>query len=101
LPLNQATTLSSAVVMRAIIPTWLEVRDASGRILFARELGAGETFHALEPGLTVSAANAGAIRLERNGETLGLLGASGTPVENLPVLASADLPAEDPANSPQ
>ena len=87
--------------MRAIIPTWLEVRDASGRILFARELGAGETFHALEPGLTVSAANAGAIRLERNGETLGRLGASGTPVENLPVLASADLPAEDPANSPQ
>ncbi len=101
LPLHQATTLSSAVVMRAIVPTWLEVRDASGRILFARELGAGETFHALEPGLTVSAANAGAIRLERDGETLGLLGISGTPVENLPVLASAEVPAEDPAVQPQ
>lgn len=101
LPLDQATTLSSAVVMRAIVPTWLEVRDASGRILFARELGAGETFHALEPGLTVSAANAGAIRLERDGETLGLLGVSGAPVENLPVLASAEIPAEDPADLPQ
>ncbi|WP_203295076.1 helix-turn-helix domain-containing protein [Maricaulis parjimensis] len=101
LPLSQATTLSSAVVMRAIVPTFLEVRDASGRILFARELGAGETFQALEPGLTVSAANAGAIRLERDGETLGLLGTAGTPVENLPILASAEIPVDDAASQPQ
>jgi transcriptional regulator with XRE-family HTH domain len=91
LPLGESATLSSSVVMRALIPTFLEVRDASGRILFSRELGIGETFHALEPGLTVSTANAGAIQLERNGETLGLLGVDGAPVENLPLLAQAEL----------
>ena len=91
LPLGNSAIMSSAVVMRAVAPTWLEVRDASGRVLFARELAAGETYHALEPGLTVSAANAGAIQLERHGEIVGTLGVAGTPVEDLPVLAQADI----------
>ncbi|WP_300541869.1 helix-turn-helix domain-containing protein [Maricaulis sp.] len=90
LPLGETATMSSAVVMRAMTPTWIEVRDASGRILFSRELGAGETYHALEAGLTVSAANAGAIQLERNGQAVGLLGAAGVPVENLPVMARVE-----------
>jgi len=77
--------------MRAVAPTWLEVRDASGRVLFARELAAGETYHALEPGLTVSAANAGAIQLEREGEIVGTLGVAGMPVEDLPVLAQVEI----------
>ena len=71
-------------------PTWIEVQDASGRILFARELDTGETYQALEPGLTVSAADAGAIRLERDGEVVGTLGEVGTPVEDLPVLAQLE-----------
>ena len=45
--------------MRATAPTWFEVRDASGRVLFARELAAGEAYRAQEDGLTVSASNAG------------------------------------------
>ena len=73
--------------MRALSPTWIEVQDASGRILFARELAAGETYQALEPGLTVSATDAGAIQLEHEGEIVGTLGELGAPVENLPVLA--------------
>jgi cytoskeletal protein RodZ len=90
LPLGETATMSSAVVMRAMTPTWIEVRDASGRILFSRELGAGETYRALEAGLTVSAANAGAIQLERDGQAVGLLGAAGVPVENLPVMARVE-----------
>ena len=93
LPLGNGAIMSSAVVMRALAPTWLEVRDASGRILFARDLQAGETYHALEPGLTVSAGNAGAIQLERDGEIVGRLGVAGLPVENLPVLAQAEIAA--------
>lgn len=93
LPLGNSAVMSSAVVMRALSPTWLEVRDASGRILFSRDLAAGETYHALEPGLTVSAENAGAIQLERHGEIVGMLGVAGLPVENLPVLAQAEIAA--------
>jgi len=90
LPLGGAASAPSQVVMRALMPTWLEVRDASGRILFSRELAVGEVYRALEPGLTVSAANAGAIEIERNGEMIGLLGDDGMPVENLPVMAQAE-----------
>ncbi|MFT6461243.1 MAG: transcriptional regulator with XRE-family HTH domain [Maricaulis maris] len=90
LPLGEAATASGQVVMRAVLPTWLEVRDSSGRILFARELAVGEVYRALEPGLTVSAANAGAIEIERDGELVGLLGDAGMPVEDLPVMAQAD-----------
>ncbi len=90
LPLGEAAAASGQVVMRAIMPTWLEVRDASGRILFSRELAIGEVYRALEPGLTVSAANAGAIELVRDGETVGLLGNAGIAVENLPVMAEAE-----------
>lgn len=87
LPLGEAGAAAGTVVMRALSPTWIEVQDASGRILFARELSAGETYQALEPGLTVSAADAGAIQLEHEGEIVGTLGEVGAPVENLPVLA--------------
>lgn len=87
LPLGKAGTAAGTVVMRALSPTWIEVQDASGRILFARELAAGETYQALEPGLTVSATDAGAIQLEHEGEVVGTLGELGAPVENLPVLA--------------
>jgi cytoskeleton protein RodZ len=90
LPLGEASLAAGTVVMRAMSPTWIEVQDASGRILFARELDTGETYQALEPGLTVSAADAGAIRLERDGEVVGTLGEVGTPVEDLPVLAQLE-----------
>jgi len=90
LPLGEAGLASGTVVMRALTPTWIEVQDASGRILFARELQTGEIYRALEPGLTVSATDAGAVQLERDGEIVGTLGEVGTPVEDLPVLAQLE-----------
>ncbi|WP_300540507.1 helix-turn-helix domain-containing protein [Maricaulis sp.] len=83
------------VVMRAEAPTWMEVRDASGRILFSRDVLPGETYRALEPGLTVSAEDAGAIILVRDGEVIGPLGEPGMVVENLPVLPEPATVAEN------
>tara|TARA_R110000868_G_scaffold53744_5_gene168573 strand:- start:12197 stop:13042 length:846 start_codon:yes stop_codon:yes gene_type:complete len=80
------------LILRATAPTELEVQDASGRILFVRDLEPGETYEALEEGLSVSATNAGAIQLERDGVDLGTLGALGVPVENI-AMASLE-PAE-------
>jgi len=91
LPLGQVANLSNVLVMRAVAPTWFEVRDRSGRILFSRQLEAGESYRAMEDGLTVSAADAGAIQLERDGENVGPLGETGLAVENLPVLAETDV----------
>ncbi len=88
LPLGE--TQVSTVVMRALAPTWVEVRDASGRVLFARELAEGETYSATEDGLTVTARDAGAIEVELDGENLGLLGETGITVENVPVMLMAE-----------
>lgn len=95
LPLSETVSNSSTLAMRALEPVWMEVRDASGRILFARTLEIGETYRAIEAGLTVSTANAGAILLERNGEAIGPLGELGAAVENLPVVAQAET-ADEP-----
>lgn len=89
LPLEEAAETSRELVMRALAPTWMEVRDASGRILFARELEAGEAYRAIEDGLTVSVADAGAIQLEVDGANMGMLGEAGTSVENHPVIVEA------------
>jgi hypothetical protein len=80
--------------MRAMAPTWLEVRDASGRVLFARHLDAGEAYSAQEDGLTVTARDAGAIALEVDGEDRGVLGEPGITVENVPVTLVAEAEIE-------
>lgn len=93
-PLGQADD-AAPLTLRAVAATSLEVQDASGRILYSRDLEIGDSYQAREAGLTVSASNAGAIQLERDGVDLGTLGALGTPVENIAV-ASAESAAVQP-----
>ena len=87
--------VTEEVVLQASQATWLEVRDASDRLLFSRELGAGERYRALsEEGLTVTAADAGLIEVFVDGTSYGLLGEAGTPVDERPVHAEAFTVAE-------
>ena len=62
----------------------IEVRDASGRILAARELEPGELYRAPdEPGLTISTNDAGAVLVRAAGRPLGPLGEPGQAVDNV------------------
>ena len=83
------------LTLRATAPTSLEIQDASGRILYSRNLAAGDVYQTREDGLTFSASNAGAIQLERGGVEIGTLGTAGIPVENITV-AQADTAAVQP-----
>lgn len=75
----------AGLVLAASAPTFLEVRDGSGRILFSRDLAAGEAYRAPdEPGLTITAADAGAVSASARGVQLGRLGETGEIVENMP-----------------
>ncbi len=72
------------IVLQASAATWLEVRDASGRILFSRELAAGESYRAVsEPGLTVSVRDGGAVDLQIDGESVGPLGEAGIAIDSI------------------
>ncbi|PWE16798.1 DUF4115 domain-containing protein [Marinicauda salina] len=73
-----------AFVLEATAPALLEVRDASGRILFSREMTPGERYRAPdEPGLTVSTDDAGAISVRAGASLLGAIGEPGETVENI------------------
>lgn len=75
---------ASALVFEAAGPVNFEVRDASGRILASRALDPGDVYRAPdEPGLTVSASNAGAILVRSAGRPLGPLGEDGAAVDNV------------------
>lgn len=75
---------SEWMVLTAQVPTYLEVRDASGRILFARDLSPGEAYRAPdESGLTLSTENAGALTVRAGDRVVGRLGEPGEMVENL------------------
>ncbi|WP_233205257.1 helix-turn-helix domain-containing protein [Alkalicaulis satelles] len=77
---------AGAVVLEAGAPVHLEVRDASGRILVSRLLEPGDIYRAPdEPGLVISASDAGAVLIRAAGRPLGALGERGEALDNAPV----------------
>ena len=82
---------AEALVLRAQATTFLEVRDSSGRILFSRDLDAGEAYRAPdETGLRITAEDAGALTASVGGTEIGVLGEPGETVE---LLAASDFVA--------
>lgn len=97
-----AANSAGALVLEAATPVYLEVRDASGRILISRDLDAGEVYRAPdEPGLTVSTTDAGAVLVRAGGRPLGALGEDGESVDNVSaaefVIAALRADGEDAA----
>ena len=75
---------AGALTFEAAASVTVEVRDASGRILASRALEPGDVYRAPdEPGLTVSATNAGAVLVRAAGRPLGALGEEGVAVDNV------------------
>lgn len=79
-----AARSTGGLILEAASPVSIEVRDASGRILASRALDPGDVYRAPdEPGLTVSATDAGALLVRAAGRPLGALGESGVAVDNV------------------
>ena len=79
-----STQGAQALVLEAARDVYVEVRDASGRILVARDLMAGDVYRASdEPGLTLSASDAGAVLVRMGGSPLGPLGETGEALDNI------------------
>lgn len=79
-----AESTSSYVTLQAREATSLVVRHADGRVLFARQLAAGEAWRApIGVAATVDASEPGAIGVYLNGEADGVLGATLTPLAQL------------------
>jgi len=66
-------------VITATADTWVEVQDATGNILFSKTMHAGDSWPVPEePGLVMTAGNAGGTEITIGGKAGAALGATGT-----------------------
>jgi cytoskeleton protein RodZ len=91
-------------VIQATADSWVEVKDASGNILFSRLMHAGDSWPVPDmPGLTLTAGNAGGTDIADNGTAGPPLGGTGTVVHNFALTApsaAAATPAPGTTVSP-
>jgi cytoskeleton protein RodZ len=74
--------------------SWVEVKDATGNILFSRVMHAGDSWPVPDlPGLTLTAGNAGGTEIAENGTAGPPLGAAGTVVHNYGLTPPSTTPA--------
>lgn len=73
----------AAMVITATQDSWVEVRDATGNILFSKVLHAGDTWPVpQEPGLTMTTGNAGGTEIVTDGKVSPPVGGVGVVVHN-------------------
>ena len=87
---NLETQLASAtentIVLKAVGPSWVEVKDAGGMILISRIMVPGEIFEMNRQDAPIlSLRDAGAIELYIAGERIGAVGQSGEAAYNIPL----------------
>jgi cytoskeleton protein RodZ len=88
-------------VIQATADSWVEVKDASGNILFSKLMHAGDSWPVPDmPGLTLTAGNAGGTDIADNGTAGPPLGGNGTVVHNFALTAPSATPAPGIAVSP-
>ncbi len=97
-----AAVLSAEPAGKAILATgdsWVEVKDASGNILFSRLMREGDTWPVPDlPGLTMTSGNAGGTEIADHATTTPPLGAAGTVVRNY-ALTPAQATPPNPAKA--
>ncbi len=87
------------VIVRAVAESWIEIRDATGVIVFTKLMQPGESWTApRESGLTLTTGNAGGTQLVVDGTVAASLGAPGEVERNQPLdpglIKSGALPAQ-------
>jgi len=81
----------------ATADTWVEVTDSTGNILFSKVLHAGDSWPVPdEPGLTMTAGNAGGTEISTAGKATPPLGATGTVLHAYALTPPAPKPAAPP-----
>ena len=73
-----AENVSARIVLRALLDSWVQVRDENDSLLLTRVLRPGDTYRVPnQPGLTMLTGNAGGLQIEIDGNALPRLGPIG------------------------
>jgi cytoskeletal protein RodZ len=74
------------MLIKAVAPSWVEIKDKDGKTVISRILVVGETWQAhQDANVTLSARDAGALELYLGEDFMGQLGPKGTPIANIPM----------------
>lgn len=98
-PAQAAPAAPGRIVVRAIAESWIEVRDATGAVVFTKLMEPGESWTApREAGLTLTTGNAGGTQLLVDGTVGAPLGVPGEVERNQPLdaglIKAGALPAQ-------
>ena len=87
------------IVLHATAPTWVQVRDADGRVVYDHVMQAGDSWSvpADQTGLTMTTGNAGGLEVAENGATLGDFGRVGSVRHNISLTQDGVKAAIQPA----
>jgi cytoskeleton protein RodZ len=101
-PAASAATPTNGKTIQATADSWIEVKDASGNILFSRVMHSGDSWPVPDmAGLTMTAGNAGGTEISDNGTAGPPLGSAGTVLRNYALTpASADAASAPGATAP-
>jgi cytoskeleton protein RodZ len=85
-PVEPTHDNANTISLKAVGPSWVQVKDGLGNILISRIMLKGEIFETERKNLPVlSLRDAGAIELYLGGERIGAIGQKGAPGENIPL----------------
>ncbi len=85
-PVQPGTGDTDMIALKAVGPSWVEVKDGSGRVLISRIMVPGEIFETSRKNLPIlSLRDAGAIELYIGGKRLGPIGQQGYLAKNIPL----------------
>ena len=83
----------NVLTVKAIAPSWVQVKDAQGQVVISRILTIGDSYQTeTEARMTLSARDGGALELYAGDERLGLLGEKGVSFSGKPINPSVIIP---------
>lgn len=85
-PAPSAMDDPNMLTLRALAPSWVQIKDANDRVIISRIFVTGETWQTPRgSGAKISARDGAAIRLYIGGVNAGELGEQGTPITDVPL----------------
>ncbi len=81
-----ATIDPERMLIKAVAPSWVEIKDKSGKTIISRILVIGESWEAHQDvGITLSARDSGALELYVGEDLMGQLGPKGVAITDIPM----------------
>ncbi len=85
-PVQPTQNNENMISLKAIGPSWVQVKDNLGNVLISRIMVKGEVFETERKNLPVlSLRDAGAVELYLGGKLIGAIGQRGEPAKNIPL----------------